>query len=135
MCSELKQHLIIPNVLYFHQHLPAVNAFVASTTINRNLHTENATIILNNTSAPRGALIESNDAQIQLRFLLAYSPFLNLIENVLSVFKKKLRSLLREDSICNRIATVSALISVVEHLIREFLYKQLSLKKIHQFGC
>ena len=43
---------------------------------------------------------------IQLRFLLAYSPFLNPIEKMFSVLKKELR----EDSICNRIATVPALI-------------------------
>ena len=62
---------------------------------------------------------------IQLRFLLAYSPFLNPIEKMFSVLKKELQG----DSICNRIATVPALISVVEHRIREFLYKHSSFEK------
>ena len=46
---------------------------------------------------------------IQLRFLLAYSLFLNPIEKMFSVLKKELQ----EDSICNRIATVPALISLL----------------------
>ena len=94
---------------------------MASTTIPSNLYTENATIILDNASAHRGALTESNDEHSASIPPGLYSPFLNPIEKMFSVLKKELR----EDSICNRIATVPSLISVAEHRIREFLYKHL----------
>ena len=53
-----------------------------------------------------------------VKFLPAYSPFLNPIENCFSVFKLKLREVFREDQVMNRISAVPAGVSVTEHRIR-----------------
>ena len=86
--------------------------------ILNSLDAQNATIVLDNAPVHRGAVAESNDGDIHVRFLPAYSPFLNPIESAFNVFKQKLRALLREDTMCNRIATVPAHISTAEHRLR-----------------
>ena len=82
--------------------------------ILRDTDAVNPVIILDNAPVHRGAMC--GDALV--KYLPAYSPFLNPIENCFSVLKLKLRETLRQDQVKERIATVPAGISAAEHWIR-----------------
>ena len=82
--------------------------------ILRDTEAVNPVIVLDNAPVHRGAVC----GEALVKFLPAYSPFLNPIENCFSVFKLKLREVLREDQVMNRISAVPAGVSVTEHRIR-----------------
>ena len=82
--------------------------------ILRDTEAVNPVIVLDNAPVHRGAVC----GEALVKFLPAYSPFLNPIENCFSVFKLKLREVLCEDQVMNRISAVPAGVSVTEHRIR-----------------
>ena len=91
------------------------------TSILKDSDVNNATIVMDNAPVHRAAVGEVTKGHIQVRFLPAYSSFLNPIENAFSVFKLKVRELLREDNIINTINNVPNHLSNAEHRIRVLL--------------
>ena len=55
---------------------------------------------------------------VAVKFLPPYSPFLNPIENCFSLFKVKLREVLREEAVISQIVNVPIGISVAEHRLQ-----------------
>ena len=69
-------------------------------------------IVLNNAPVHNGVVCEAT-----IRKLPAYSPFLYVIENCLSVFKLKLRETLRKPQIVQGLTVVPHVIAI-EHCLR-----------------
>ena len=61
-----------------------------------------------------------------MKYLPPYSPFLNPIENCFSVFKLKLREVLREEVTVNRLLDMPVGISVAEHRL-EVLHSEAAM--------
>ena len=78
------------------------------------MNAPNPAIVLDNAPVHRGATC--GDAIV--KFLPAYSPFLNPIENCFSVLKSKLREELRKDEIVQELTQCPPDISRAEHRIR-----------------
>lgn len=74
---------------------------------------QNPTIVMDNAPVHNGAYC----GDIPVKFLPPYSPFLNPIENAFSVFKLKIRAVLRQDETLERLAEVPQGRSVAEHRI------------------
>ena len=72
------------------------------------------TVVMDNAPVHNGAACE--DAEV--KYLPPYSPFLNPVENCFSVFKLKLREVLREEIVVDRIADVPVGISAAEHRLQ-----------------
>lgn len=79
----------------------------------KNLDVQNPTIIVDNAPVHNGAFCDN----IPIKFLPPYSPFLNPIENAFSVFKLKVRALLREDNTNQRLSAIPSGRSIAEHRI------------------
>lgn len=72
---------------------------------------EHTTLVMDNAPVHRGAAC----GDTRPRFLPPYSPFLNPIENCFSVIKMKIRELLREKDVQNRISTVPVGMTAAHH--------------------
>ena len=83
-------------------------------TILEQMNAQNPVVVLDNAPVHRGATC--GDAIV--KFLPAYSPFLNPIENCFSVLKLKIREELRTDEIVQQLTTIPPNLSRAEHRIR-----------------
>ena len=66
---------------------------------------------MDNAPVHRGALC----GEARIKFLPAYSPFLNPIENCFSIFKMKVRETLLEDDTVQRLVAVPPAVAVATH--------------------
>ena len=75
---------------------------------------QHGTIVLDNAPVHRGAVCGDHE----VKFLTAYSPFLNPIENAFAVFKLKVREVLREERTVQRLQAVQHGVTLAEHRLR-----------------